>query len=100
MEGIVAAAGEIDERAGDAMVGRIIPRGEIWSGTSKNSGGHMPIELPAEVSAINRVEAHRPRQIEAAEAGDPGGIRIVVVKLHGVRLVEGVLQGWFLELRM
>jgi len=82
------------------MVGCVVPRSEIGRRAAKNACRHMTVELAAEVSAINRVEAHCPGKIEAAKAGDPGGIRIVVVQLHRVGLVERVLDGRLLELRM
>src|SRR5215468_5257103 len=82
------------------MVRRIVPGGDIRSGASKNSGGYVVIELAAYVSAINRVQAYCPRKIEPSESCDPRGIRIVIVKLHRVRLVERVLHGLLLELRM
>src|SRR5215472_4978753 len=100
VEGIEAAAAEVNERAGNAMVGSVVPGSEIGSGAAKNSRCNMSVQLAAEVTAINRVEAHRPRQVETAESRHPRGIRIVVVELHGIGLMERVLDSLLLELRM
>src|SRR5208282_452130 len=52
-------------------------------------------DLASNVSAIDRVQTHRPRQIETSHPRNPAGVRILVRQLDGVGPVQIVLHGFF-----
>src|ERR1700690_2246123 len=98
MKVIVIAALEVDEGSCNLLVRTIVPVCLIWSGTKEYSGSHATRDLASKVSTIDRVQTHRPRQIETSDARNPAGGRVVVKQLDGVGPIEIVLHGFLIGL--
>src|SRR5215469_2252652 len=92
MPGVELAALKIDECAADALVRVVIPRCGIRRRAAEKANRRSAVRPESKVATVNRVQAGRPWQVEAANTSDPAAIGIVIGQADVVRAVKEVLQ--------